>query len=183
MLCELCLALAVLEKVDRIGWSLLDDGLFYDDSSLDKEFARYTALPELPFLVMVERIIHMEKEEKFMRLVKFSDVKKVLKKFSYVGYQINAQYRSSLNHLISRELGHVAHVGGHHGITLAGLMSFHDSHGISSCSPDVPIYAYPGVNSGLSSATVTYNFAERNRQLTIDHEKDLLEFYLLMCVT
>ncbi|KAK5982542.1 hypothetical protein GCK32_001736 [Trichostrongylus colubriformis] len=91
---------AVLGKVSRISWSLLDDDLFINDTALDELYAAHYGLSDRSFLDMLEIITHIEKTQAYLKLLERFDVKSNLKKFSVVGYQVNAFYQLESNNIM-----------------------------------------------------------------------------------
>ncbi|KAK6031708.1 hypothetical protein OSTOST_02126 [Ostertagia ostertagi] len=94
----------VLQKLDKITWSLIEDDMFYNDTALDEEYAAHVALANLPFLDMIERLAYIEKMKNFKRLLVILDLRKELAKFSVMGYQINAYYIPLLNRISNNAL-------------------------------------------------------------------------------
>ncbi|PIO72089.1 hypothetical protein TELCIR_05993, partial [Teladorsagia circumcincta] len=96
---------AVLAKVARISWSLLDDDLFYNDTALDEMYAEHLTLTNLSFLDMLDRVTLMEKTSDFNDLITVIDeeqLKELYKKFAILDYVVNAFYMPAVNN-ISRE--------------------------------------------------------------------------------
>ncbi|PIO75889.1 hypothetical protein TELCIR_02049 [Teladorsagia circumcincta] len=91
---------AVLQKLNKITWSLIDDDMFYNDTALDEEYSAHIGLANLPFLDMLESITSIEKVESFRKLSVTLDLRKELAKFSVMGYQINAYYTTLLNRIM-----------------------------------------------------------------------------------
>ncbi|KAK6029796.1 hypothetical protein OSTOST_04088 [Ostertagia ostertagi] len=96
---------AVLEKVNLISWSLLDDHLFYNDSALDMLYAAHSSLVNRPFLDMLDEVALLEKIDSFNAVVKMTsmeELRAVYRTFSKMGYQVNAYYMPSLNNISRR---------------------------------------------------------------------------------
>ncbi|PIO74749.1 hypothetical protein TELCIR_03238, partial [Teladorsagia circumcincta] len=80
---------AVLAKVNRITWALLDDDLFYNDTALDAMYAALLTPTSLSFLDMLDRFALVEKMQEFMHLMIVIDEeesKAASKRFSVSGY-------------------------------------------------------------------------------------------------
>ncbi|KAK5974440.1 hypothetical protein GCK32_003362 [Trichostrongylus colubriformis] len=92
---------AVLGKISRITWTLLDDDLFHNDTALDELYAADYGLSDQPFLEMLAKITHIRKTEDYLKLITVeTDERSYLKKFSYVGYAANAFYTPRVNHIM-----------------------------------------------------------------------------------
>ncbi|PIO69437.1 hypothetical protein TELCIR_08734, partial [Teladorsagia circumcincta] len=110
---------AVIGKVDKITWSLLDDSLFYNNTALDLEYSSHFAVKDLPFLNMLERIFLIENTENFMKLRKPFQVKEELKKFAVMAVPLpfmafpiydksfpRSFLYGSVGHVIAHEISH-----------------------------------------------------------------------------
>ncbi|KAK5981416.1 hypothetical protein GCK32_005806 [Trichostrongylus colubriformis] len=62
---------AVLGKISRITWSLLDDELFHNDTALDELYAAHYGLSDQPFLEMLAKVnlIRKTEESKYLFLI------------------------------------------------------------------------------------------------------------------
>ncbi|KAK5971707.1 hypothetical protein GCK32_018453, partial [Trichostrongylus colubriformis] len=91
---------AVLGKVSHISWSLLDDDLFNNDTALDELYVAHYGLSDRFFLNMLEKITRIEETQAYLELIEGFDVRSNLKKFSYMGYAINAFYDPYVNNIM-----------------------------------------------------------------------------------
>ncbi|KAK5981011.1 hypothetical protein GCK32_009379 [Trichostrongylus colubriformis] len=91
---------AVLGKISRITWSLLDDDLFHNDTALDELYSAHYGLSDQPFLEMLAKINLLRKTEDYLRLTTSIDQRSYETKFSTAGYDINAFYLPDANHIM-----------------------------------------------------------------------------------
>ncbi|KAK5981419.1 hypothetical protein GCK32_005809 [Trichostrongylus colubriformis] len=91
---------AVLGKISRITWSLLDDDLFHNDTALDELYAAHYGLSDQPFLEMLAKINRLRKTEDYLKLITPIDLVSYQTKFSTAGYQVNAFYVPLANHIM-----------------------------------------------------------------------------------
>ncbi|KAK5974091.1 hypothetical protein GCK32_015957 [Trichostrongylus colubriformis] len=95
--------MAVLRKISRITWNLIDDDLFYNDTALDELYAADYGLSDQPFLEMLAKITFIRKTEEYLKLIIVDPRRshlKNLKTFRTIGYAVNAHYLPAVNHIM-----------------------------------------------------------------------------------
>ncbi|KAK5982870.1 hypothetical protein GCK32_002097 [Trichostrongylus colubriformis] len=91
---------AVTGKINRITWSLLDDDLFHNDTALDDLYAAEYGLSDLPFLEILEKVTLIRKTKVYLRLTSVELERPDPKKFSTMGYKVNAFYQPYVNNIM-----------------------------------------------------------------------------------
>ncbi|KAK5985252.1 hypothetical protein GCK32_000679 [Trichostrongylus colubriformis] len=90
---------AVLEKISRITWSLLDDDLFHNDTALDELYAADYGLSDQAFLEMLAKVALIRKTEVYLQIANVTKQPDP-KKFRTIGYDVNAFYAPMANHIM-----------------------------------------------------------------------------------
>ncbi|KAK5976636.1 hypothetical protein GCK32_001208 [Trichostrongylus colubriformis] len=93
---------AVLGKISRITWSLLDDDLFHNDTALDELYAAYYGQSDQPFLEMLAKTTLIRKTEVYLKLLSVkTDELSDPKKFTFWGDKFSsAFYYPPENHIM-----------------------------------------------------------------------------------
>ncbi|KAK5982871.1 hypothetical protein GCK32_002098 [Trichostrongylus colubriformis] len=93
---------AVIGKISRITWSLLDDDLFHNDTALDELYSAEYGLSDLPFLGMLTKINLIRKTKEYLELSTVELERPDPKTFSSIPqhYEVNAYYVPPLNNIM-----------------------------------------------------------------------------------
>ncbi|KAK5982869.1 hypothetical protein GCK32_002096 [Trichostrongylus colubriformis] len=91
---------AVIGKISRITWSLIDDDLFHNDTALDELYAAEYGLSDLPFLEMLAKVDLIRKTKEYLELSSVELERPDPTKFSTKGYHVNAFYQPYANNIM-----------------------------------------------------------------------------------
>ncbi|KAK5976639.1 hypothetical protein GCK32_001211 [Trichostrongylus colubriformis] len=89
---------AVIGKISRITWIILDHDLFHNNTALDELYVAHYGLTNQPFLDMLEKITHIRKTETFLKLIT-ETVEPVWEQYGGYKFGVNAYYNPFTNNI------------------------------------------------------------------------------------